>query len=148
MLERLVGLVVVAAGGIYLTLAVALPYGTTARPGAGFFPTLVGAFGCVVGAAMSVRAFRAPLRAPAAREHARDTAARGRALSTVAVLVAFCLLLPWLGYPLVAFAFVTVLLQRLGSPWRTAALIGAITAALSAYVFGVLLDVPLPLAPW
>lgn len=148
MLERVVGLVVVVAAGIYLTLAVALPYGTTARPGAGFFPTLVGIFGCVVGVTMSARAFRTPLRTPAARQHPRDAAARRRALSTVAVLVVVCLLLPWLGYPLVAFAFVTVLLQRLGSPWRTAAISGAVTAALSAYVFGVLLDVPLPWGPW
>jgi putative tricarboxylic transport membrane protein len=64
------------------------------------------------------------------------------------VLVAFCLLLPWIGYPLVAFAFVTVLLQRLGSAWRMAAVIGAVTAVASFYVFGVLLDVPLPRGPW
>ncbi len=148
MLERVVGLVVVAAAGIYLTLAVALPYGTTARPGPGFFPTLVGIFGCVVGVTMSARAFRAPVRAPTAREPLRDAAARRRALSTVVVLVAFCLLMPWIGYPLVAFGFVTVLLQRLGSAWRAAAVIGAVTAAVSFYVFGVLLDVPLPSGPW
>ena len=148
MLERVVGLVVVVAAGIYLTLAVALPYGTTARPGAGFFPTLVGIFGCVVGLTMSAQAFRAPMRAPEAREGIRDTGARRRALSTVVVLIAFCLLMPWIGYPLVAFAFITVLLQRLGSAWRTAVIIGAVTAALSFYVFGVLLDVPLPPGPW
>jgi len=39
MLERVVGLVVVAAAGAYLTQALALPYGTAARPRAGFFPT-------------------------------------------------------------------------------------------------------------
>lgn len=148
MLERVVGLVVVAAAGIYLSMALALPYGSTARPGAGFFPILVGIFGCVVGVTMSARAFRVPSRAPAAREGGRDAAARRRALSTVAALVAFCLLMPWIGYPLVAFAFVTVLLQRLGSAWRSAALIGAVTAVLSFYVFGVLLDVPLPRGPW
>ena len=147
MLERVVGLVVVIAAAIYLSLAVALPYGTTARPGPGFFPTLVGVFGCVVGLTMSVQALRAPRRAPAP-ESARDATARTRALSTVALLVAFCLLLPWVGYPLVAFAFVTVLLQRLGSAWRMAAVIGAVTAVASFYVFGVLLDVPLPRGPW
>jgi hypothetical protein len=64
------------------------------------------------------------------------------------VLAAFCLLLPWVGYPVVAFGFVTVLVQRLGSPWRTAVIIGVLTAAASYYVFGVLLDVPLPRGPW
>jgi putative tricarboxylic transport membrane protein len=148
MLERIVGLVVVAAAGVYLTMALALPYGSAARPGAGFFPTLVGIFGCAVGVTMGARAFRLPARAPAARESARDAAANRRALSTVAVLVAFCVLMPWIGYPLVAFAFVTVLLQRLGSAWRLAAIIGAVTAVVSFYVFGVLLDVPLPRGPW
>jgi putative tricarboxylic transport membrane protein len=148
MLERVVGLVVVVVAGIYLTLAQALPYGTTARPGAGFFPTLVGIFACVVGIVACVQAFRAPVRAPAAREHAPDAAARNRALSTVVVLIAFCVLMPWIGYPLVAFGFVTVLLQRLGTAWRSAALTGVITAGVSFYVFGVLLDVPLPRGPW
>src|SRR5919109_2366669 len=148
MLERVVGLVVVLAAGIYLSAAVALPYGTTARPGAGFFPTLVGVFGCVVGITMSALAFRRPVRATAGGEATQDAAARCRALSTVAVLVGFCLLMPWTGYPLVAFGFVTVMLQRLGSAWRTAALIGAITAVVSFYVFGILLDVPLPRGPW
>ena len=148
MLERVVGLVVVLAAGIYLSAAIALPYGTTARPGAGFFPTLVGIFGGVVGITMSALAFRRPLRATARGEATQDAAARSRALSTVAVLVGFCLLMPWTGYPLVAFGFVTVMLQRLGSAWRTAALIGAVTAVVSFYVFGIILDVPLPRGPW
>lgn len=148
MLERVVGLVVVAAAGAYLMQALALPYGTAARPGAGFFPTLVAIFACAVGVMMTVRAFLTTAPAAAPREAGPGRAARGRALSTIVVLAAFCLLLPWVGYPLVAFGFVTVLLQRLGSHWRAAAIIGALTAAASYYVFGVLLDVPLPRGPW
>jgi putative tricarboxylic transport membrane protein len=148
MLERVVGLVVVVVAGIYLTLALALPYGTPARPGAGFFPTLVGIFACAVGVIVCIRAFRAPVLAPAGPDSAPDAAARGRALSTVAVLIAFCALMPWVGYPLVAFAFVTVLLQRLGSAWRSAVITGLLSAAVSFYLFGVLLDVPLPRGPW
>jgi putative tricarboxylic transport membrane protein len=148
MLERVVGLVVVVVAGVYLTLALALPYGTTARPGAGFFPTLVGIFACVVGVTMSAVAFRAPVSVAVGRERTRDAAARGRALSTVVVLIAFCALLPWIGYPLVAVGFVTVLLRRLGSAWHSAAITGIVTAAVSFYVFGVLLDVPLPRGPW
>ncbi len=148
MLERVVGLVVVAAAGAYLTQALALPYGTAARPGAGFFPTFVAIFACAVGVMMTVRAFLTTAPAGAPREAGPDRAARGRALSTIVVLGAFCLLLPWVGYPLAAFGFVTVLLQRLGGVGRTAAIIGALTAAVSYYVFGVLLDVPLPRGPW
>jgi putative tricarboxylic transport membrane protein len=148
MLERIVGLVVVVVAGIYLTLALALPYGTAARPGAGFFPILVGVFACAVGVIVCVQAFRAPVRASAAPDSAPDAAARGRALSTVVMLIAFCALMPWVGYPLVAFAFVTILLQRLGSAWRAAAITGLLSAIVSFYVFGVLLDVPLPRGPW
>ena len=148
MLERVVALVVVGVAGVYLTQALALPYGTTAKPGAGFFPTLVGIFGCVVGLAMCARAFRARPRSPATRERESDPAARGRAVSTVFLLVVFCALLPWIGYPLLAFAFVTVLLRRLGSAWRAAVITGAGAAAVSFYVFAVLLDVPLPSGPW
>ena len=148
MLERLVALAVMAVAGVYLTLALALPYGTTARPGAGFFPTLVGIFACVVAVTMSVAAFRAPVRVPAVRDTTDATAAHGRTLSTVIVLIAFCALMPWLGYPLVAFGFVTVLLQRLGSTWRAAVIAGVLSSLVSFYLFGVLLDVPLPRGPW
>jgi putative tricarboxylic transport membrane protein len=148
MLERVVGLVVVAFAGAYLMQALALPYGTAARPGAGFFPTLVAIFACAVGVTMTVRAFVTTAPAGAPREAGPDRAARVRALSTIVVLAAFCLLLPWVGYPIAAFGFVTVLLYRLGSAPRTAAVIGALTAAASHYVFGVLLDVPLPRGPW
>ena len=148
MLERVVGLVVLAAAGAYLTQAMALPYGTAAKPGAGFFPVLVAVFACAVGVLMTARAFLAPATAGAAREAVPDGAARGRAVSTIVLLAAFCLLLPWVGYPLVAFAFVALLLRRLGSAWRTAVITGAVTAAASHYVFGVLLDVPLPPGPW
>lgn len=148
MLERVVGLVVVAAGGVYLIQALALPYGTAARPGAGFFPTIVAIFACVVGLMMTVRAFVTTAPARASREAAPTGAARARALSTMIVMIVFCLLLPWVGYPLVAFGFVTFLLHRLGSTPRTAAITGALTAAASHYVFAVLLDVPLPRGPW
>jgi hypothetical protein len=148
MLERLVGLVVVAAAVVYLTQALALPYGTAARPGAGFFPTSVALFACVVGVIMTVRAFVTPAPAAVAREAGVDPAARGRALSTMVVMTAFCLLLPWAGYPIVAFGFVAFMLQRLGSGPRAAAITAALTTAVSYYVFGVLLEVPLPRGPW
>jgi putative tricarboxylic transport membrane protein len=148
MLERVVGLVVVAAAGAYLMQALALPYGTAARPGAGFFPTIVAIFACAVGLMMTVRAFLTTAPAGSLREAGPTGAARGRALSTMILMLAFCLLLPWAGYPLVAFGFVAFLLHRLGSTPRAAAITGALTAAVSYYVFGVLLEVPLPRGPW
>jgi hypothetical protein len=148
MLERIVAVVVVAAAGVYLSQALALPWGTTARPGAGFFPILVGILGGAVGLLMTVRAFLAPAAASPLREATPEGAARTRAVSTIVLLAGFCLLMPWLGYPLVACTFIAALLQRLGSGWGGALVTGALSAAFSYYLFAVLLDVPLPRGPW
>lgn len=149
MLERVVSLAVLAAAGAYLSQAWALPYGTAARPGPGFFPTIVAVFACAVGLVMTAQAFRAPAAAGArGAPAADDEVRRRRVVSTVVVLVAFCLLLPWVGYAPVAFGFVAVLLRRLGSGWRPALVTGALSAVASYYLFAVLLDVPLPRGPW
>jgi len=149
MLARVVALAVAAGGGLYLALALALPLGTPARPGAAFFPVVVAVFTCVVGVVATARAFLTAPATPAARETLPDaTARRARVVSGVVLLAAFCALLPWLGYPLAAFGFVLLLLRRLGSGWRAAAVMAALSAAVSHYVFAVLLDVPLPRGPW
>ncbi|MGH7323637.1 MAG: tripartite tricarboxylate transporter TctB family protein [Candidatus Rokuibacteriota bacterium] len=142
MTERLLALVVVAASGAYLLSALALPAGTTARPGAGFFPLAIGAFGAVMALAWTVTAFR---RAPAPLEHrGAPIEGLGRVGATAGALVGFCLLLSWVGYPVAALVFVAVLLRRLGAGWTSALVIGLASAAVSYYLFGVLLSVPLP----
>jgi len=67
---------------------------------------------------------------------------------TVLALVAFCLVLPWVGYPAAAFGFVAVVLRSLGARWTTALVTGALSSAGSYGLFAVLLDVPLPRGPW
>ena len=150
--DRLVALVVVAGAALYLTQALALPFGTSARPGAGFFPVVVAVLACAVGLIAAARAFTtAPVAwAPRATrpEGGESGARRRRVLGATAALVAFCLLLPWLGYPLSAFGFVGALLRLLGSGWRTALATAVLSAAVSHYLFAVLLDVPLPRGPW
>lgn len=142
MTERLLALVVVAASGAYLLSALALPSGTPARPGAGFFPLAIGAFGVVMALGWTMTAFR---RVPAAAGTERVPAEhRRRVVATAGVLVGFCLLLPWVGYPVAAFVFVALLLRWLGAGWRSALVTGLASAAVSYYLFGVLLSVPLP----
>jgi hypothetical protein len=146
MVERLLALLVVAASGGYLLSALGLPAGSTARPGPGFFPLAIGAFGALVALVWTATAFR---RAPAARaaERASDRTpaeATGRVAATAAALIAFCLLLPWIGYPVAALLFVALVLRCLGAGWRMAVLTGVVSAVVSFYVFGVLLGVPLP----
>jgi putative tricarboxylic transport membrane protein len=142
MTERLVALAVVAASGAYLLSGLALPLGTTAKPGPGFFPLAIGAFGAIMALVWTAAAFR---RAPAAAAEPTTPAdARGRVLATAAALIGFCFLLRWVGYPVAALVFMTLLLRWLGAGWRGAVVTGIASAAVSYYLFGVLLNVPLP----
>jgi hypothetical protein len=149
MLARALPLVVLIAAGVYLSLAIKLPYGSTARPGAGFYPTLVAVFACVVGLLAAAQAFLAPRAAPAVVDaDAGLPEARRRVFSTVLMLAASCFVLPWIGYIATAFVFVTIVLRALGSRWPAALVIGGVSAAVSFYLFAVLLDVPLPRGVW
>ena len=145
MIERLVALAVLAATGVYLANAWPLSLGTTARPGPGFYPLAVGGFGAIVAACWLVGTFR---RASAPAEGSTlagdDAGARARVVATGGVLVAFCLLLPWVGYAAAAFLFTGLLLRRLGAGWRGALVTAVVSAVGSWYLFGPLLGVPLP----
>jgi hypothetical protein len=72
-----------------------------------------------------------------------------RVAATIGGLVGFCLLLPWIGYAACAFLFVAIVLRYLGGGrWLPVVVIAAASAALSHYVFGALLGVPLPRGPF
>lgn len=144
MIERLLAVAVIAAGVVYLTTAWALPFGSAARPGSGFYPLAVAVFGVAVAVVWLVSALRAPAGVTGRDDDAVSPGGYRRVLASAALLVGFCLGLPWVGYPLAAFGFVTALLRALGSRWLTAAAIGVASAAASYYLFGPLLGVPLP----
>jgi putative tricarboxylic transport membrane protein len=144
-LARAVPLVLLVSAAAYLILALRLPFGAAERPGAGFYPVIVAVFAIVVALAATASAFRS---APSAAVVELDAASRRRVVITVLALVAFCLVLPWVGYPAAAFAFVAVVLRSLGARWTTALLTGALSSAGSYGLFAILLDVPLPRGPW
>jgi putative tricarboxylic transport membrane protein len=139
--ERLLALAVLAASGVYLATALTLARGTAARPGPGFFPLAVGVFGVAVALAWVATSLR---RASAAARAGPAADGRARVAVTVGLLAAYCLLLPWTGYPLAAFLFAGFLLRGLGARWPAALAIGLAGAVASYYLFAVLLDVPLP----
>ena len=149
MVARLVPLVILVASGFYLTQAMKLPLGTVAKPGAGFYPLAVAVFACVVALVAGARAFLSPQAVrPEAPSGVTDPARRRRVAGAVGALAAFCLTLPWIGYPIAAFGFVSVVLWGLGGRWQAALLTGALGSAGSYYLFAVLLGVPLPRWPW
>lgn len=149
MVARLLPLVILAAAGFYLMQAMMLPMGAAARPGPGFYPVAVAVFACVVALVAVARAF---LASPPARVETvaatADPVRRRRVIGAVGALTAFCLALPWIGYPIAAFGFVSVVLWGLGGRWQAALLTGALSAAASYYLFAGLLGVPLPRGPW
>ena len=149
MLHRVVPLLIVASAGFYLTQSLQLPFGSAARPGAGFYPTLVAIFGCLVGLAATAQSFRmAPVASTAVDVDPEAAAERRRVASTIVALAVFCLVLPWIGYPLAACVFVIAMLLGLGSRPPAAIAMGIVSAAGSYALFGWLLDVPLPRGPW
>ena len=58
MLARAVPLVLLVAAGVYLTVALRLPFGAAERPGAGFYPVIVAVFAIVVALVATASAFR------------------------------------------------------------------------------------------
>jgi putative tricarboxylic transport membrane protein len=149
MADRVLPAIILALAGFYLVQAAQLPFGAAARPGPGFYPTVVGVFACVVALVALVQAWRAPRVARAKAVVDPDAPAqRRRVLITVVALAGFCLLMPWVGYPLAACAFGIVGLRGLGSRWISAIAFGVLTAVGSHVLFAVLLDVPLPRGVW
>jgi hypothetical protein len=149
MVQRGLPLAILVMAGLYLTQALQLPRGTMARPGAGWYPSMVAVFACIVALGATVHAFRSPLAVREAPVDDPDASARRRRVGAMVLsLVAFCFVLPWIGYPLAALGFVTAALMGLGSRWPTAVGTAVLSAAVSYYLFASLLDVPLPRGPW
>lgn len=147
MRERAWALGFLVASGAYLAAALAFPFGGVAKPGPGFFPVGVGVFLCLVAAASMIGRRRTTPAGAGVATLSRD--ARARVSATILGLVAFCLLLPWLGYPVCAFLFIALLLRRLGGArWPGVVITAVLGALVSYYVFGVLLGVPLPAGPF
>ena len=148
MTERVVALAMLLASAIYLIQALRMPLGAAARPGPGFYPVAVGVFACVVALVIGALAFRRAETAAAAEEAETAPEDRRRVWLTVVTLAGFCLLLPWIGYPLAALLFVATLLRQLGAGWRGALLAAALSAEGSYYLFAGLLGVTLPRGLW
>src|SRR4051812_33902469 len=125
MAERVLPAIVLVLAGFYLLQSLKLPLGTTGRPGAGFYPVAVAVFACVMALAATVQAFLAPRVVRVAVEADPDAAGqRRRVVAMVAALAGFCLVMPWIGYPASACAFVIAGLVGLGSRWPTAVAMG------------------------
>lgn len=146
MIARVVALAVLLVASAYVAFGLELARGTAARPGPGFFPLAVGLFAVGVAVVFVVLVFKGATSS-VALQGARPGGG-ARAAATMAALLGFCFLLPWVGYPVSAFLFVVALLRCLGAGWGTTVATALLGAAGSHYVFATLLGVPLPGGMW
>ena len=131
MIERLLAVAVLAASLVYLASAWALPLGTAARPGAGFYPLAVGVFGAVVVAAPGWRRRSARAATGSRRRHPRGRArARARHRRPPRGLLPR----PALdGLSVAAFLFTGLLLRGLGGAAGPRRSSSALASALASY---------------
>jgi putative tricarboxylic transport membrane protein len=135
------GLIFVAIGAGFISLATEYRYGDMHRMGPAMFPTLVGALLALLGAIVAVRGLVVPGE-PVPRFHARPLAV------SLLAIVLFGIALTWLG--LVAAVAVLVLVGAYAArdvrPLENIAL-AAVMVLFSVAVFVWLLGLPLPLWP-
>jgi flagellar biosynthesis component FlhA len=140
MWARVIGAFIVLIAITYMAQSLRIPRGTIAQPGPGFFPILVSLLLISVAICFMVSA----IKEPRSHQDGLQAPARRRVISVLAALGGFCLLLPVAGYPFAAFALVGVMLWQLGASWGGVISISLVSAAVSYYVFAVILGVPLP----
>jgi hypothetical protein len=138
--------IAVAALG-YLVEARRYPWGTESQPGAGVYPTLVGALVLVSALGLGIES---ALRPPGRVVEWPSGPARRRVLAILLPTVGYVLLLPWLGHPLAATLLLLAVLNVMGmrKHWALKLAVAAAIGLASYYVFGVLLGVPLPRGAW
>ncbi|MCG7359732.1 tripartite tricarboxylate transporter TctB family protein [Roseomonas sp. ACRSG] len=148
LLFRLVALGFGLLGGRVILTALDLVYYTPVGPGPGFFPFWLGALLVLLCAAILVGSFL-PGTVP---DFPADLLPRGAALAqmlvTFACIAAFALLVERLGFVIVMFAVMMVLLLANRVPFVTALLVALGSSLGIGYAFVEWLGVFLPAAPW
>lgn len=139
----------VAGGALVIALGRRLDFGAWNNPGPGMMPVLLGVFLAGLSAALWIMSRRraggaaVPGESPWAGAHWRPV------VSTLAVLLAYAVLLDTLGYVIATFLVLIVLLRALEPPrWSTTVLTAAVVTAASYGLFVTLLHVQLPRGAW
>ena len=150
--SALLGLLMMVAAAVVLVDAANLR-GSDAPVGPAAAPTLLGILLGLLGGALAVQArsaLRTPESAPNETRSARVTARRlWRLAALVAILIAFALLLPILGYVVSATALFTGAALLLGAPHPPRVVAYGWTLAVLVFlIFDRLIGLTLPAGPW
>lgn len=129
----------------YLVNATRIPRGTAEMPGPGVFPV-------VAGIGLTALSLFIAVRTSFSGERGHSPFPRGadlrRVFGTFGSLAFYVVALPHLGHPLSSGIFFGATLRVMGMRSRKKVAIGgSLAALLSWYLFRVVLEVPLPLAP-
>lgn len=148
--DAISGLLLAALGVTAATMAWGFGLGTLSQPGAGFFPfwAAILVTGCAAG--ILLQAFLGARAAGAAAADTKLPAARWlKILVCVAILAAFAIALPWIGFVPSTF-LVMLALSRMDreTSWLASFLIALLGAAGFWILFVKLIPVRFPPAPW
>ena len=156
--DGLLGLMVALLGVAIVWLAWGFPAMQHFQYGPGFFPSLIGGGLACAGLLLALRGWvsargrdeerPSPLRLGA---WARDPRLAGNAAAVVGGVIAYGLVVDWLGFLLTAFPLLFLLILQLGRRPRTALVVALIGTVATQQAFAELLLVPLPwgvLEPW
>lgn len=141
--DRLIGSLFVLFGCVVVLEASKLEFASSYGAGSGFFPYWLGVAIVILGAVVTLQAWRHPARA----DSSAPVAWSAKRLIALALLVSFVLTREWIGF-ITAFSLMVALLLKLeGEHWRHA-LAMALAAGVSFYLFFIrLLAVNLPAGP-
>ena len=131
-------------GVIYLAGAFNLPMGTADRPGAGFFPLIVGILLIALSLPLFLRALKKKTKGEDEEPFPQGKDLR-RVVFVASALIFFAVFLKTLGYGVCSAILMGATLKVLGMRnWGKIALASLLTAAISYYIFATVLDAPLP----
>lgn len=134
----------IVVGGLFAWGSLRYEFGSSVRPGPGYFPFGLGVLLALLGAALLFKSLT--LETPG-RDPIGAIAWRPLAV-VVATIVLFALLLPRLGLPLTVWVCVAaVSYASVEARWRAAVVSGGVMAAFCSLVFIVGLKLPLSLTP-
>ena len=134
--------IILSAGYLHMTLE--LPMGEIDQPGAGVFPLLVAGILFVASFSSLWEGWRTRANSPALDLPAG--ADRTRLLKLIFILLAYFLMIPWVGFSLSSVLFCTVMIRLLSDlTWKRSAIYAFLMAAAIHIIFITILKVPMPL---
>ena len=136
--DRISGIVLCIAGGVFLRESSHLPFGTLSAPDAGFFPRSLAAALLLAGIVIFMRAFNT------APETLDLTKRSWGVAMTIAMLLLYGVLLERLGFLVCTIGILFVLMKVCGGlGWKLSLLI-AVASVVATYLGFLELGVPLP----